>query len=73
MHANIDEWTEITRKVLVQKASKRSTRRDHNMGSVAPEKILSQLEPPGYQMADVPGACPRSGSIWQRSSRSWLR
>ena len=49
----MDEWTEIRRKVLVEKVSKRSIRRDYKMGSAALEKILSHPEPPGYQMAEV--------------------
>ncbi len=45
----MNEWTEIRRKVLVEGASKRSIRRDYNIGSEALEKILANSEPPGYR------------------------
>lgn len=49
----MNEWTEIRRKVLVEGASKRSIRRDHQVGSAVLEKILSNPEPPGYQLSEV--------------------
>jgi len=45
----MNEWTEIRRKVLVEGASKRSIRRDYNIGSAALEKILANSEPAGYR------------------------
>jgi transposase len=47
------EWTEIRRKVLVEKASKRSILRDYGIGHQALAKILANAEPPGYQMAEA--------------------
>jgi len=47
----MNEWTEIRRKVLVEGASKRSIRRDYNIGSAALEKILANSEPPGYRQS----------------------
>ncbi len=49
----MDEWTEIRRKVLVEGASKRSIRRDYNVGSALLDKILVNPDPPGYQMDEV--------------------
>jgi transposase len=49
----MNEWTEIRRKVLVEGASKRSIRRDYNIGSQALEKILDNAEPPGYRQKAV--------------------
>ncbi len=49
----MDEWTEIRRKVLVEGASKRSIRRDYNVGSALLDKILANPDPPGYQMDEV--------------------
>ena len=42
----MDEWTEIRRKVLVEKASKRSIQRDYGIGHQALAKILAKPEPP---------------------------
>ena len=52
MHADMDEWTEIRRKVLVEGASKRSIHRDYGIGHQALAKILANPEPPGYQMCE---------------------
>ena len=49
----MDEWTEIRRKVLVERASKRSILRDYGIGHRTLAKILANAEPPGYQMAEV--------------------
>jgi transposase len=49
----MDQWTEIRRKVLVEKASKRSILRDYGIGHQALAKILANPEPPGYQMTDA--------------------
>ncbi len=67
----MDEWTEIRRKVLVERASKRSIHRDYGIGHQALAKILANAEPPGYQMAEVRAESPCSGLIWGPSSRSW--
>ena len=52
MHTDMDQWTEIRRKVLVEGASKRSIHRDYGIGHQALAKILANAEPPGYQMAE---------------------
>ncbi|HEY6426770.1 MAG TPA: IS21 family transposase [Acidimicrobiales bacterium] len=49
----MDQWTEIRRKVLVEKASKRSILRDYGIGHQALAKILANPEPPGYQLAEA--------------------
>ncbi len=49
----MDQWTEIRRKVLVEGASKRSIYRDYGIGHQALAKILGNVEPPGYQMAEA--------------------
>ena len=49
----MDEWTEIRRKVLVDKASKRSILRDYGIGHQALKKILANPEPPGYQLSEA--------------------
>ena len=49
----MDQWTEIRRKVLVEGASKRSIYRDYGIGHQALAKILANVEPPGYQMAEA--------------------
>lgn len=60
MRSDMNEWTEIRRKVLVEGASKRSIRRDYGIGAEALEKILANAEPPGYQMR-APRPKPRLG------------
>ena len=49
VHTDMEMWTEIRRKVLVEGASKRSIRRDFRIGSETLEKILANAEPPGYR------------------------
>ena len=61
VHTDMDEWTEIRRKVLVEGASKRSIRRDYGIGHQALAKILANAEPPGYQMAEVRPEARSSG------------
>jgi transposase len=50
---DMDEWTEIRRKVLVEGASKRSIHRDYGIGHQALAKILANPEPPGYRLAEA--------------------
>ena len=50
-------WTEIRRKVLVEKVPKREICRDYKVGWRTLEKILEHPEPPGYRS--------REGSRWQ--------
>jgi len=49
VHTDMEMWTEIRRKVLVEGVSKRSIRRDFRIGSETLEKILANAEPPGYR------------------------
>ena len=49
MRTDMQMWTEIRRKVLVEGASKRAIRRDYRIGSAALEKILANAEPSGYR------------------------
>jgi hypothetical protein len=42
-------WTEIRRKVLVEKVSRRQICRDYGLSHHTVAKILDQVEPPGYQ------------------------
>ncbi len=50
VHTDMDMWTEIRRKVLVEDASKRSILRDYGIGHQVLSKILSNPEPTGYQV-----------------------
>jgi transposase len=50
----MQEWTEIRRRVLVEKASKRSVCSEYGIGWRTLEKILSHTEPPGYRGAARP-------------------
>ncbi len=47
----MNEWTEIRRKVLVDKATKRSVMNEYGVGYRTLEKILSHPEPPGYRQS----------------------
>jgi transposase len=50
VHTDMDLWTEIRRKVLVEGVSKRQVRREFRIGSETLAKILAFAEPPGYQL-----------------------
>ena len=52
VHTDMEQWTEIRKKVLVEGASKRSIYRDYGIGHQALAKILANPEPPGHQMAE---------------------
>jgi transposase len=45
----MQEWTEIRRKVLVEKISKRQIRRDYHVGHETLKRILENPQPPGYR------------------------
>jgi transposase len=49
VHTDMEMWTEIRRKVFVDGASKRSIRRDYRISARTLEKILANVEPPGYR------------------------
>lgn len=58
MHTEMDEWTEIRRKVLVEGMSKRAACEEYGLGWWTLEKVLTHAEPPGYRMA-APRAKPK--------------
>ncbi len=49
MHTDMEMWTEIRRRVLVEGRSKRAARREYGLGWETLEKILTHAEPPGYR------------------------
>ena len=51
VHTDMEMWTEIRRKVLVEHVSKRSIRRDYRVSARTLEKILANAEPPGYRQS----------------------
>jgi len=51
VRSDMEEWTEIRRKVLVEGASKRSIRRDYGVGWQTLQRILRHPEPPGYRQS----------------------
>jgi hypothetical protein len=58
----MNEWTTIRRKVLVEKASKRSVCLEFGLGLRTLEKILAHPVPPGYQ-GSKPRARPNLGPL----------
>ena len=50
-------WTEIRRRVLVEKVPKRQICREYQISHHTLEKMLQNVEPPGYQQG--PGERPR--------------
>ena len=48
----MEQWTEIRRKVLVDKVSKRQIRREYRIGAATLEKVLAHPEPLGYQATE---------------------
>ena len=49
MHTDMEMWTEVRRRVLVEGLSKRAARREYALGWETLEKILTHVEPPGYR------------------------
>ena len=45
MPTDMEMWTEIRRRVLVEDVSKRQTRRDHGISSKTLDKVLGHTEP----------------------------
>ena len=60
MRTDMEQWTEIRRKVLVEGASKRSIIRDYGIGGRTLNKILANAEPPGYALG-TPRPKPQLG------------
>jgi hypothetical protein len=51
VRTNMQEWTEIRRKVLVEGAPKRQVMRDYRISHETLQKMLSNPEPPGYRQS----------------------
>ena len=49
MYADMEQWTEIRRQVLVEGMSKRQACQDYQINWKTLQKVLSQAEPPGYR------------------------
>jgi transposase len=62
VHTDMDMWTEIRRKVLVEGASKRSILRDYGIGHQVLAKILVNPEPPDHQVGG-PRPKPKLGEF----------
>jgi transposase len=58
----MEQWTEIRRKVLVEGVSKRSIIRDYRIGGRMLDKILTNVEPPGYRQ-EAARPKPKLGSF----------
>jgi transposase len=51
VYTNMEQWSEIRRRVLVLKESKRSVCREYNIHWDTLQKILQHSDPPGYRMS----------------------
>ena len=49
MYRNMDDWSEIRRRVLVEGVSRRQILRETRMHWLTLKKILEHSEPPGYR------------------------
>ena len=65
MLKNMQQWTDIRRRVLVDGVSKRQILRETGMHWTTLEKILRHSDPPGYH-ADTPRAKPKLGPYLDR-------
>lgn len=54
-------WTEIRRKVMVEKVSVRQICRDYGLSHHTVAKMLENVEPPGYQQGEVERPRPKLG------------
>ena len=62
MHLDMEMWTEVRRKVLVEHVSKRAIIREYRLGWKTLDKILANPEPPGYRLT-APRAKPKLGGF----------
>ena len=53
MYADMDEWAEIRKRVLIGGESKRAILRETGMHWRTLEKILAHSEPPGYRQSQA--------------------
>lgn len=65
MYKDMEQWSEIRRKVLVNGVSKRQILRETGMHWQTLEKILCHSEPPGYRLKD-PRSKPKVGPFLDR-------
>ena len=65
MLKNMQQWTDIRRRVLVDGVSKRQILRETGMHWTTLEKILRHSDPPGYR-ADSPRPKPKLGPYLER-------
>ena len=56
-------WTEIRRKVIVEKVSVRQICRDYGLSHHTVAKMLENVEPPGYQQGEVERPRPKLGPV----------
>ena len=50
MYTNMEQWSEIRRRVLVEGASKRSIQREYKIHWKTLQKMLQEPEPPGVNV-----------------------
>jgi transposase len=62
VRTDMELWSEIRRKVLVEGVSKRQICREYGLGWWTLEKMLAFTEPPGYRRR-VPRGRPRLGAF----------
>jgi hypothetical protein len=65
MYADMEQWNNIRRRVLVDGGSKRSILRETGMHWRTLNKILTHSEPPGYQLTK-PRERPKIGPFEDR-------
>lgn len=65
MYTDMEQWTDIRRRVLVEGVSKRQILRETRMHWTTLEKILGHSEPPGYRRAQ-PLSKPKIGPFLDR-------
>jgi transposase len=65
MYRNMDEWSEIRRRVLVEGVSRRQILRESGMHWRTLRKILTHSEPPGYRQ-QRPRPRKKLGAFWER-------
>ena len=65
MYTDMEQWTEIRRRVLVEGVSKRQILRETGMHWRTLEKILAYSEPPGYRQTK-PKPKPKIGPLLDR-------
>jgi transposase len=61
VHSDMQVWTEIRRKVLVEKVSVRQICRDYGLSHHTVAKMLENVEPPGYQQGQGERPRPKLG------------